>query len=304
MKVLAGSFLIVVAGCALGNSPATGEQESGVTQYVGIADFSGIDQGAWYDGASRLAQVFASSGDFPGITPLTFSCSVTSIRGDVHECAWTFASATHAVDGSTAALSFDAATYQCRVHPKTTAKKLVAFLGSDADPLHDALPGGPALVDGLADCFANPIGATPLPAPSTGTTYVASNMYYTSASYLARYAQARTALDSAFNYICGDTYCGSDYGDLQSLDFACSITKSSGNVKTCAWAFGGSFAGAGSDGSVVETSKTFVCTVPVKGTLSQLLDSVLAPGTGDDAIQRPLPGETTSAYDDLGGCLP
>ncbi|HTR55909.1 MAG TPA: hypothetical protein VMJ10_34775 [Kofleriaceae bacterium] len=303
MKVPAG-LLLIVAGCALGDTAATGEQESGVTQYVSIVDFSGIDQGAWYDGASRLNQAFSSSAEFPGITPLTFSCAVSSKRGDVHECAWTFASARHAVDAATAALAFDAATYQCRVHPRTTAKKLLAFLGGEADPLHDALPGGPALADGLADCFVNPIGATPLPAPSSGTTYIASDAYYTAAAYVARYASALAALKSAFDYICGDTFCSSDYGDLQSLDFTCAITKSSGNVKTCGWAFAGSFAGAAPDGSVAETSKTFVCPVAMTGTLSQLLDSVLAPGTSDDAVQRPLPGETTSAYDALGGCLP
>ncbi|HEY1557738.1 MAG TPA: hypothetical protein VGF94_23060 [Kofleriaceae bacterium] len=305
MKTLAVAVLCVT-GCVMDGSSATGEQESGVTQYVGISDFAGIDQGAWFDGASRLNQVFAASGEHPGITPLTFGCSVTSIRGDVHECAWTFASSAHVVDPNTAALAFDAVTYQCRVHPKTTAVKLVAFLGSDADPLHDALPGGTvALADGLADCFENPIGGMPLTITTTPMpTYVAAENYYTSPTYLARWNQMLPTLTNAFNYICGDTFCGSDYGDLQSLDFSCAITKSTGHVKTCAWAFGGSYSVVATNGSLDETSQSFVCTVAVDATLSQLLSSVLAPGTGDDAIQRPLPGETTSAYDALGGCLP
>jgi hypothetical protein len=38
------------------------------------------------------------------------------------------------------------------------------------------------------------------------------------------------------------------------------------------------------------------------GTMAQLVSALAAPGA--DAIQTPLPGVTTSAYDALGGCLP
>lgn len=295
---------LCAAGCAVSDAPAEGEQESGVTQYVSIVDFSAIDQGAWYDGAARLRDTFVAAAPFPGITPLTFSCAVTSKLGVVHECAWTFASSQAAVDPTTAALAIDAPTYQCRVRPHTTAAKLVAFLGSAADPLHDPLPGGGALADGLADCFQHPLGDTPLaPIVVPSPTYVAASAYYTSATYRARWQQAIGAVVAAFDQICGDTFCGSDFGDLRALQLECAVTRSTGNVKSCAWVFGGSYALAASDGSVDATSRTFRCALPVKGTLAQLADTWLAAGT-DDAIHRPLPGTTTTAYDALGGCLP
>jgi hypothetical protein len=295
---------LCATGCALASDPIEGEQESGVTQYVSIVDFPAIDQGAWYDAAARVNHTFTASGEHAGITPLTLSCAVTSKLGVVHECAWTFATSEAAVDPHTAALAFDSPTFQCRVHPKTTAAKLVAFLASTADPLHDPLPGGPALADGLADCFQHPIGATPLaPVVVTSPTYVAASAYYSTASYRARWQSAIAALVAGFDNICGDTFCGSDYGDLHALQLECAVTKSTGNVKSCAWVFGGSFSMVATDGSVNETSRTFRCAVPVKATLAQLADTWVAAGT-DDALHRTLPGSTTTAYDALGGCLP
>ena len=55
-------------------------------------------------------------------------------------------------------------------------------------------------------------------------------------------------------------------------------------------------------------SKSFRCNVAVNGTLGQLVDNLNAPVVPGqpDAMHRPLPGVTTSAYDALSltGCLP
>jgi hypothetical protein len=104
--------------------------------------------------------------------------------------------------------------------------------------------------------------------------------------------------------VCGDTFCGSDFGDLQSLALVCSVTKSTGNVKSCSWIFGGSYMLPARNGAEDVTSKSFACNVPVKGTLSQLITVLTATDPTTDAIRRPLPGTTTTAYDALGGCLP
>ena len=57
-------------------------------------------------------------------------------------------------------------------------------------------------------------------------------------------------------------------------------------------------------GAVGDVSKTFSCSFTMHATLPQLIAAIVAAGPGDAAIQAPLPGETTSAYDALGGCLP
>jgi hypothetical protein len=291
---------ILLSACALaGGDDATNAQESGATQYVGIADFSGIDQGAWFDAAHGLNDQFTASGEYPGIVPLSFNCSVTSKLGSVHDCAWTFASAPAQVDGTTAAIAVDAATYQCHVHPKTTAAKLIPLLS-----LHGALPGMGSIDDTLADCFAHPIGGTALPPPSSGTTYVEASAYYATAAYQAKWQAANAAVVLGFDNVCGDTFCGGDFGDMESLDLACAITKSSGNVKSCSWIIGGSYALPAANGTESVTSQTWRCDFTMHGTLPQLIAVWTGTDPANDVIHRPLPGVITSAYDALLGCLP
>jgi hypothetical protein len=294
-------------------SEATREATSAPTTYVDISDFGGIDQGAWYSATANLNAQFTSGcpstfcqDTFPNLTPLTFNCTVTSKLGSVHDCAWTFAGSSELVDPRTAAISSDAPTYQCHVHPSTTAAKLLTFLTTSSDPIHAALPGTTTSIgDDLATCFQNPIGATTIsliadPAPE----YVAASEYYSGAAGKASWQKALAAANLGFNDVCGDTFCGSDYGDLQSLQLDCAITKSTGNVKSCTWIFGGSFSLPGAAGALAVTSKSFACTVSMRGTPSQLISVLTAAGT-DNPIQRPLPGETTSAYDAIANnCLP
>jgi hypothetical protein len=301
MKRLACCAVVVVAGCAVtgpGDEPGV-EQAASSTQYVDILDFQHTDQGAWYDLVGKLNTEFSAEHG-ASITPLRLFCSVTSKLGSVKDCAWTFAAAQHAVDGTTAAYDVDAVTYRCHFHPKTTATKLVATLSASANALHESLPGMTSIADALPDCFANPEGGTPL-AAGAGTTYVDADAYYTSAAYAQKWTDAKAALVLGFNNVCGDTFCGSDYSDLQSLDLGCSVTRSSGNVKACDWSFGGSFATVATTGLLDVTARTWTCPVAVKGTLSQVITTLTATGT-DDPIQRALPGGT-SAYDSIAGCV-
>jgi hypothetical protein len=276
------------------------EQESGTTQYVHILDFAKTDQSAWYDLVRKLNAEFRAE-DITK-TPLTFSCSVTSKLGVIHDCAWTFASSEVVVDGATAAIAVNAPTYECHIHPRTTAPKLIALLQGSAAAIHEALPGTTSIADSLPACFEQPIGATPLPASTTGP-YVAASAYYTTPSYQQSWRDAQTALVAGFDRVCGDTFCSGDMSDLASLAFECAITKSTGNVKSCAWTFGGSYTLIARTGDLDLTSDTFTCPVAVHGTLAQLIDTITAPGT-DDAINRPLPGTTATAYEALLGCLP
>jgi hypothetical protein len=311
---VAAAALLASAGCVASDPSAEQDQAAGVTQYLHIADFAGIDQGAWFDLRSKLNGAFADvcgdtfcEGDYANLTPLTFDCSVTSKLGTVHDCAWTFAGSLAAVDPTSSVISVDAPTFECHVHPKTTAPKLLALLAAAADPLHQALPGTTAsLYDALGDCFQHPIGHTPVTfTTSPSPTYVDATAYYTSAAGQARWQAAKAALKLGFDNICGDTFCGSDFGDLQSLDLVCSVTRSTGNVKDCAWSFAGSYSVTATNGALVETSKPFRCGLPVKGTLAQLIATVTATGT-EDALHRVLPGQTAVAYDLLAqsGCLP
>jgi hypothetical protein len=133
---------------------------------------------------------------------------------------------------------------------------------------------------------------------------VSARDYYTSEAGIARWTAAKTALKNGFDRVCGDTFCSGDFGDLQAMDFTCAITKSTGNVKSCMWTFGGSWHLVAAQGGAQQiTASTFKCPMLMKGTLSSFIDVLTATGI-DQPINRALPGMTTSAYDSLLGCLP
>jgi hypothetical protein len=291
------------------------EQDASSTTYVSAVDFEKIDQGAWYDGIHSLNDQFNQicgdtfcEGDYSNITPLTFACSVTSKAGNVKDCAWNFAASQLDVDPKSAAIVTQAPTFECHIKMKTTAVKLAAILAG-GDSLHATLPGAPAatpsIYDQLSDCFDHPFAQDTGTYATTGTdSYVSSRDYYTSAAGAARWDAAKNAVIAGFDNVCGDTFCSSDYGDLQSMSLECAVTKSTGNVKSCAWVFGGSYFFVPEKTGQLQTEhKSFRCNFAVKGTLPQLITTWTAAGT-DSVIRRPLPGVTASAYDALGGCLP
>lgn len=313
--VFAGLLVpVLVSACAVsGSNDAQVEEQSGATQYVNIMDIAKTDQGAWYDLVGKLNGEFDSvcgdtfcEGDFANLTPLTFSCSVTSKAGDVKDCAWTFAGSYAFTDPKTAAIGVDAPTFVCHVAPKTTSVKLIALLQNSADAIHETLPGTTgSIYDSLVDCFQHPIAGTPFTPNTAAGTYVDADAYYASAASQTKWRAGKDALTLAFDDICGDTFCGGDFGDLHALQLQCAITKSSGNVKSCDWIFGGSVTNIAKTGAVTPETKTWTCPIAMHGTIAQLATMLTTPPVGTtNAIQRPLPGMTTSAYDALGGCLP
>jgi hypothetical protein len=300
MRHLVHLAIVAVVACATsGDDGSFDEQDSSATQYVNIMDFHSTDQGAWYDVVAKLNGEFAGH---PGITPLTFYCSVSSKLGSVKDCAWTFTAAHTAVDANTAALGVDAVTYQCHVHPRTTAPKLIALLQAP-DAIHATLPGTTtSLADALPDCFAHPIGDTPLTAATAiAPTYVEASDYYATAANQAKWTASYAALKLGFDTICGDTFCSGDFSDLQSLDVSCAITKSTGNVRSCAWTFGGSYTLVAKTGELALTTKTWSCPLAVTGSLAQLI-TVLTSANVDDGVHRALPGGV-AAYDSIAGCV-
>lgn len=114
-----------------------------------------------------------------------------------------------------------------------------------------------------------------------------------------------TTLQSNFDDICGDTYCGSDYSNLEPIRLRCSFDPASGLMKNCAYVFAGSYEViTPATGTIKVTAKTFSCHLPVSGIpLTTFMSTLTAAGT-TPPLRRPLPGTSTSIYDALGGCLP
>jgi hypothetical protein len=305
------SLLIFGAACATTDDGTNGsdEQDTTATTYVDIQEFGNGAEEAWYGIRDKLNgeldQVCGDTfceGDFSNITPLSVFCSVTSKNATVHDCAWTFTASQHEIDPKLGTVVVNVVTYQCHFKPKTSGPKLIAALQNADDALHAPLPGMGSIYDTLGDCFEHPIGETPITVQA-GTTYVDAENYYLSPTNIAAWNTGLSNLHSGFDQVCGDTFCGSDYSDVQALDLGCAITKSTGNVKACTWNFGGSYGQIAANGNVAPVTKTWSCPVAVHGTISAMigvLTSTTDPET--NAIQRLLPGGS-SAYDSIAGCV-
>jgi hypothetical protein len=291
-------LVLLTSACAV-DATGTDDETSTTTQYMNAGDFDG----GFYDIRSKLDGAFAASNQ-AGLTSLGLDCSVTSKIGNLHDCVWTFAGEAHTVDPMTAAISTSQPWYECHVSPKTTLAKFDAQMSASTDPLHETLPGTTTTFDDvLADCFAHPKDETGIVITTNiNPTYVEATDYYKSDAYKAQWAKATAALKQGFDWVCGDTFCGGDYGNMQSLAFVCSVTRSSGNIKECAWLFTGSYAMPTKTGAMPVNEKSWRCEVPVKGTVSQLMGVVNATST-TDVLHRPLPNGTATAYDALLNCL-
>lgn len=316
-RLLVVAFLGLGA-CALAPADAGDEatEEALATTYVDILDFwqTPVAQGQWLDARRKLDTEFNDvcgdtfcGGDYANLTSLGFTCGVSSKLGSIRDCVWTFTGSAELVDPTTSALTTSIPSWQCHVKPKTTAAKLSALLSADGpEPaLRRILPGTTtSLYDVLGECFQHPIDATPLsPQYPPKVTYVEALDYASDTGGQSTWLDARGGLKSDFDDVCGDTFCGGDYGNLQALRFVCSITHSTGNVKRCEWLFGGSYATVSErTGAVTVNARAFRCHVPVKGTEKQLAKA-LTQASSTPAIRRALPGGTASAYDALLDCL-
>jgi hypothetical protein len=310
--------LVVLAGCSSGggDASATSEDEVTNTTYVDIGDYwkNEGDQNAWFALRQQLTHEFDNvcgdtfcGGDYSNLTSLGFTCAVTSARGSVHECVWTFGGSSHLVNGGTGTVEASVATFQCRVAPKTSARALLTTLSAKGaeTSLHRTLPGSTqSLYDVIGDCFQHPVGASPI-SQGTGTTYVDAIDSYDAGTDVDAFFNAGDALRAGFDNVCGDTFCEGDYGNLEALRLACSVRGTTGTLRSCKWLFAGSYNDVDSkSGAITVHAKTYQCALPVRGTANQLSSALNAPSVnGDDAIHRVLPGSTKSAYDVLVNCL-
>jgi hypothetical protein len=307
------SFSAVACAAPVESGDASSEEDVTGTSYVDAMEWNGSSQqDGVYELGRRVGDELAAScgstfckGAYTNLTSLQFACSVSSVKGSVKECVWILAGSQDAIDATSGAVNASVPSFQCVYSPKTTLPKLLAALSPATGRAIDVtLPGtSGSLADGLAACLAKPIGAT-----SITTTKPAAPKYYPvesilSSKNLATWKSAVGALDGSFLDICGDTFCGSDYGNLTPLALACSAT-SNDTIGSCKWLFAGSYATVtATTGHVNVSAKSFQCGIPVTGLATTYAKALTAAGN-EPAIQRHLPNKTTSTYDALGGCLP
>jgi hypothetical protein len=108
-------------------------------------------------------------------------------------------------------------------------------------------------------------------------------------------------LGERFDQVCGDTFCGGDYADLEPVRLACSATEKTAKMRECLWTFGGSYVAVnGATGALDVTATTFACRFPVGVKASTFLATMTASA---DPLFEPIPGRDATVYDALLDCL-
>jgi hypothetical protein len=107
-----------------------------------------------------------------------------------------------------------------------------------------------------------------------------------------------------FGDVCGDTFCGGDYSNLDPLRFRCALNTTTGVLKNCTYVFAGSYETVNATtGTIKVNAKTFSCHVSVTGIKLADFEAALTAAGSTPPLRRALPGKTTSIYDALGGCI-
>ena len=110
-------------------------------------------------------------------------------------------------------------------------------------------------------------------------TYVAAAAYYTTAAYQPKWTRRVRRADARLRQHLRRHVLRRRLRRSPVARLACAITKSTGNVKSCAWMFGGSYTLSRANGALDQTSKTFTCPSTMHGTISQLISALTAAGS-------------------------
>jgi hypothetical protein len=107
-----------------------------------------------------------------------------------------------------------------------------------------------------------------------------------------------------FDDVCGDTFCGGDYANLEPLRLRCSLDTNTQVLKNCAYVFAGSYETVNpTTGTIRVNAKTFSCHISVTGIKLSDFESTLTAAGATPPLQRTLPGKSESIYSSLIGCI-
>ncbi|HEU4665334.1 MAG TPA: hypothetical protein VFS55_14995, partial [Dokdonella sp.] len=131
--------------------------------------------------------------------------------------------------------------------------------------------------------------ASPAHAQIQRSYYTDPYGYFTTDAQFEAWYSLRARLASAFDDVCGDTFCEGDFSNITPLRFQCSVQHGSGRIGGCVW----SFAASNEDidpatGGMEVQQPSWQCPIPVSAhtTIDALMDAL----AGDDPLHTPLPG--------------
>jgi hypothetical protein len=164
-RTLLAMALVSSLSCGGVSASSADSADATATAYEDAEEYlqetGGFDQ--WVSLRTQMANDFYNvcgdtfcESDYSNLTPLNFSCAVTSKEGKIKSCQYIFAGSFQLVDAKTGALNITSKTFVCKVPATGTVKSLMTFLsaaGTTAS-IQRTLPGGTTTIyDALGGCL-------------------------------------------------------------------------------------------------------------------------------------------------------
>lgn len=168
-------------------------------------------------------------------------------------------------------------------------------------PARPAGGAGPVVAAALAFACAAmaPAHARSTPPPPT---WIDAGSYLQDDDQIdAWYALARN-LRRNFDEICGDTFCESEYTNLQSMRFTCSVHRVTGRIGDCGWTFAASAETIDPRrGRIHAETPGWLCLAPLAPGTS--IESLLQALQGGEPLYATLPRTHRTLFEGLVDCL-
>lgn len=307
------SLLSVAACTASSSAPGSDDVESSEdelrTTYGNLLETLGeVDLDRWMSARASLAAGFdricgdtICGGDYSNLTTVRITCSSTAKARKMKDCAWVLGGSIDEVDGRTGKIVTTARAFTCKIPVASSAKSMLDVLSAAGDDaLNAPLPGtGNSFYDALVGCFSGVVGPAPIAQTASFYGELGEYSWNVGETEGAAWSATQRTLARNFDDVCGDSFCEGDYSDFTPLRLACSVNANTKRVSRCTWSFVAANASVDSRGAVVAETTTKRCNIEVGATASALATAL----AGDDPLNAPLPGKTTSIYDALIGCL-
>ncbi|WP_458072022.1 hypothetical protein [Rhodanobacter sp. BL-MT-08] len=154
----------------------------------------------------------------------------------------------------------------------------------------------------IASPATNAAAPTTPASAASSADYVDINSYLTSDADINAWYSITSQLRKNFDDVCGDTFCEGDYSNIESLDYRCSVDRTTGVIGRCVWVFAASNEEVNAKtGNFTVDNQHWRCRSPL-APKTRVADLIAALNVSNP-IRVILPGSSQSIYDGLVNCL-
>ncbi len=304
--VLFAITLPLIGACGASPSENLGEEEAFLrATYADVAEtLEGKDLDRWFavsaslrEGFERTCDGALCNGAYGRLASVRLACSSTRLAHKMKDCVWVLGASLEYVDAADGTMTNDTRVWTCHVPVTGFAKVMLDVLeAAGENAFRTPLPGtSRSFEDALSSCVR---GATPNPAPDE-TLGTFTDLGDRRRAGGAHWTVTKRRLNERFEDVCGDSFCEGDYSDIAGLGLSCAVEQTTDRVAKCTWSFAAADTAVDSRGHLTAGTKLMTCPIAIDASAAELTLALAV----DDPLQAQLPGQNTSFYDALVGCL-